>query len=101
MNPRIKLEDLIFRHYARSALLSILMIELLLLPGMNGYDTTREIRKIRDDLRLSQVPIIAMTANAMAHDRDLCLQAGMDDYIPKPFSPETLASQLRRWVEDR
>jgi CheY-like chemotaxis protein len=71
------------------------------MPGMNGYDATREIRKIRDDLGLPRVPIIAMTANAMAHDRDLCLQAGMDDYIPKPFSPETLAAQLRCWLGDR
>jgi CheY-like chemotaxis protein len=42
-----------------------------------------------------------MTANAMAHDRDLCLQAGMDDYLSKPFSPEALEAQLRRWIGAR
>lgn len=68
------------------------------MPGLNGYDTTREIRQIRANLGLPRVPIVAMTANAMAHDREICLQAGMDDYIPKPFSPESLGDQLRRWL---
>lgn len=69
--------------------------------GMNGYDTTREIQKSWAERGCPRAPIVAMTANAMAHDRDLCLQAGMDDYLSKPFSPEALEAQLRRWLGAR
>jgi CheY-like chemotaxis protein len=68
---------------------------------MNGYDTTREIQKSWAERGCPRAPIVAMTANAMAHDRDLCLQAGMDDYLSKPFSPEALEAQLRRWLGAR
>jgi PAS domain S-box-containing protein len=54
----------------------------LQMPVMDGYAATRAIRS---DLGLLQLPIIAMTANAMASDRDACLRAGMNDHIGKPF----------------
>jgi two-component system sensor histidine kinase/response regulator len=66
------------------------------MPGMDGYEVTRRIRaRERDGERL---PIIAMTASAMKGDRERCLEAGMDDYVAKPVTPESLEAALRRWV---
>ena len=66
------------------------------MPEMDGFQATAEIRrKERSD---EHVPIIAMTANAMAEDRDRCLAAGMDDYLSKPVQSKILAETLLRWV---
>lgn len=65
------------------------------MPGMDGYAATREIRRIG---RLS-LPIIAMTANAMAEDRRQCLEAGMDDHLGKPVQPERMFAALAGWIE--
>ena len=64
------------------------------MPGMDGFAATREIRRM-GRLRL---PIVAMTANAMAEDRRQCLEAGMDDHLGKPVQPEQLFASLVRWV---
>ncbi|HZY19153.1 MAG TPA: CHASE domain-containing protein [Ramlibacter sp.] len=63
------------------------------MPVMDGYTATREIRERLGDRR---TPIIAMTANAMAPDRERCLQAGMDDHVPKPFDLPMLLDVLAR-----
>jgi polar amino acid transport system substrate-binding protein len=65
------------------------------MPVMDGYAATR---RIREDLRFSDLPIIAMTANAMSGDREKCLAAGMNDHIAKPVNPEELFATLARWV---
>ncbi|MEY2470099.1 MAG: hypothetical protein QOF21_2797, partial [Actinomycetota bacterium] len=62
------------------------------MPRMDGYDATRAIRALEVD---RHTPIVALTASAMASDRDLCLAAGMDDYLAKPVNKETLAAVLR------
>jgi signal transduction histidine kinase/CheY-like chemotaxis protein len=64
------------------------------MPGMDGYETTRRIRGMLD----RRVPIIAMTANAMADDRNHCLAAGMDDFLPKPFNRAELNTVLCKWL---
>lgn len=66
------------------------------MPGMDGYETTRRVRALLS----KKVPIIAMTANAMAEDRKLCLEAGMDDFLPKPFGRQALNEVLCKWLTD-
>ena len=70
------------------------------MPEMNGIDATRAIRA-REQVRGGHVPIIALTAHAMAADREMCLQAGMDDYLTKPVSPSALTQTVERIVADR
>ena len=66
------------------------------MPEMDGYDATKAIRK--DPLLNSDIPIIAMTANAMKGDKEKCLAAGMSDYISKPIDPDMLSECLQRWL---
>jgi two-component system, sensor histidine kinase and response regulator len=71
------------------------------MPILDGYDTAREIRRREAAEQRSPTPIIAMTANAMQGDRELCLAAGMDDYVAKPISRELLDEVLDRWLPAR
>jgi CheY-like chemotaxis protein len=68
------------------------------MPVMDGLTATR---KIRSDARFRQLPIIAMTANAMVSDREKCIEAGMNDHIAKPIDPDQLFTVLGRWVKPR
>ena len=69
------------------------------MPEMDGFEATREIRELeRAAGSGKRVPIVALTANAMAHDREECLNAGMDDHLSKPFSMQTLQDMLDRWI---
>jgi two-component system, sensor histidine kinase and response regulator len=63
------------------------------MPKMNGIEATRAIRA-HESLQGSRTPIIALTANAFAEDRQRCIDAGMDDYLPKPVNRETLVNAL-------
>jgi CheY-like chemotaxis protein len=65
------------------------------MPVMDGIEATRAIRS---DPRFGDLPIIAMTANAMAVDRERCLEAGMNDHIAKPIEPEELFRVLAQWI---
>lgn len=65
------------------------------LPVMDGYEATRRIRELPG---LEALPIIALTANARHGDRDICLQAGMNDYLAKPFKRTDLQQVLQRWL---
>ena len=66
------------------------------MPHIDGFAATEEIR--RRESSEARTPIIAMTAAAMAGDKERCLAVGMDDYVAKPFRIEELALALARWV---
>jgi signal transduction histidine kinase/DNA-binding response OmpR family regulator len=65
------------------------------MPEMNGLDAARAIRD-RERIRGGHVPIVALTANAMTGDREVCLEAGMDDYVTKPLRPKDLFAVIDR-----
>lgn len=65
------------------------------MPVMNGLEATRAIRALPG--AAGRLPIIALTANAMSEDRDACFEAGMNDFIPKPFDFEVFRSKLAAW----
>jgi len=67
------------------------------MPIMDGFEATRVIRDPGSRVRNSRIPIIALTAHALKGDRELCLDAGMDDYLSKPVNPRDLAAALDRW----
>ena len=69
------------------------------MPRMDGFEATR---RIRSDASLpQQVPIVAMTANAMEGDRQRCLDVGMDDYIAKPVDVNRLYQAVEHWLTER
>jgi CheY-like chemotaxis protein len=74
--------------------LSIVLMDIMM-PDMDGYET---IRKIREGLRFRTLPILALTAKAMAGDREKCLDAGASDYIAKPVNTDQLLSLMRVWL---
>jgi PAS domain S-box-containing protein len=70
------------------------------MPEMDGYETTRQIRRSSTAVRNGRVPIVAMTAYALPGAREQCLDAGMNDYVTKPIQAGTLEEVLHRWVPD-
>lgn len=68
------------------------------MPNMNGYDATQAIREGKAGLLHKDVPIIAMTANAMLGEKEKCLAAGMDDFATKPVMAEVLIPKVKQWL---
>jgi CheY-like chemotaxis protein len=67
------------------------------MPVMDGYTASREIRKLKSEIR--NVPIIAMTAHAMAGDKQKSIEAGMNDHVTKPIDPDQLFATLQKWIK--
>jgi CheY-like chemotaxis protein/HPt (histidine-containing phosphotransfer) domain-containing protein len=68
------------------------------MPEMDGLEATRIIRALDSSARDHEIPIVAMTANAMRGDRERCLEAGMNGYISKPVSVQALVEALNTWL---
>ena len=68
------------------------------MPEMDGFEATAEIRRREAESGGPRLPVLALTANALSGDRTRCIEAGMDDYLPKPFDALQLRSLLSRWM---
>ena len=68
------------------------------MPVMGGLDATKEIRKRN---YLADLPVVAMTANTLAADRDKCIKAGMNDYLSKPVKRELIWDMFNKYCYDR
>jgi CheY-like chemotaxis protein len=66
------------------------------MPVMDGFEATRNIRNSGESY--ANIPIIAVTANALSSDRERCLQAGMNDYLSKPFQLDDIRTKLQDWL---
>jgi CheY-like chemotaxis protein len=88
-NGREALDALAARPQVDLVLMDVMM------PEMDGLEATR---RLRADPRFTRLPIIALTAKAMADDRDKCLAAGANDYIAKPLDVDKLLSLVRVWI---
>ncbi|MGB0129566.1 MAG: ATP-binding protein [Rhodocyclaceae bacterium] len=71
------------------------------MPEMDGYEATRRIRSADGGVLNADIPIIAMTANAMKGDREEAMEAGMNDYLPKPVDMRLMGSTIARWLKER
>jgi CheY-like chemotaxis protein/HPt (histidine-containing phosphotransfer) domain-containing protein len=96
--------DIVANGVEALAAIAVLPYDLVLMdcqmPEMDGYQATREVRAREAASQRKRLPIVAMTANAMAGDREVCLAAGMDDYIAKPVRTESLIETLSRFLPE-
>jgi osomolarity two-component system sensor histidine kinase NIK1 len=71
----------------------------IMLPEMDGFEITAEIRKYEKEADIKkQVPIIALTANTLDNDREKCIQAGMNEYLAKPFTAQELVTVIQEFI---
>jgi CheY-like chemotaxis protein len=71
------------------------------MPEMDGLEATAAIRNPKSKVMNPNIPIVAMTAHAMKGDRELCLNAGMDDYVSKPIKPDLLFAAIEKQIEKK
>lgn len=72
----------------------------VMMPGMDGFEATQNIRKFEDEMERAQTPIIAVTAHIQPSEQHRCIQAGMNDYIPKPVKAQKLIDTIKLWCPE-
>jgi CheY-like chemotaxis protein len=72
-----------------------------LMPEMDGFEATRELRRREAATGQRRTPVIALTASALASDRERCAQAGMDDFLTRPIHGHNLQATLDRWLRTK
>jgi len=72
----------------------------IMMPKMDGYEAMRRIRR-HDDARIRELPIVALTAKAMKEDHEKCMEAGANDYLPKPVNLENLTTVMKIWMPSK
>ncbi|MDD4318488.1 MAG: response regulator, partial [Victivallaceae bacterium] len=70
------------------------------MPDMDGLEATRKIRDPETPVLNHEVPIIAMTAHALNGYRENCINAGMNDYVTKPVTPQQLREVMKKWLKN-
>lgn len=73
----------------------------ILMPHMDGFEATAAIRRIESEAGNNRTPVVALTANALSGVRERCLDSGMDDFLPKPFSNLDLILRVAKWLPGR
>jgi len=68
------------------------------MPELDGYSTTRILRREENKNGRKRIPVIGVTAHVLAGDREKCIEAGMDDYLTKPFDPDKLKQKIENWA---
>jgi CheY-like chemotaxis protein len=68
------------------------------MPLVDGLEATRQIRKMETEAGRSKTPIVALSGYSVAEGRERCLAAGMDDYLPKPFTVDQLKEIITKWL---
>lgn len=86
---------------ALKALTPTLILMDVSMPEMNGLEATQAIRTYEAEHNLARTPVIGVTAHALKGDRDRCIEAGMDDYLSKPISPDTLAAKVEQYMQEQ
>ena len=71
------------------------------MPEMDGFTATSHIRKIEDEQNLERTPIIGMTAHALVGDKDKCIEAGMDAYLPKPIVEMDFKATILKFIKEK
>ena len=72
----------------------------IMMPKMDGFEAMRRIRK-HSDVKIREIPIVALTAKAMREDHERCMEAGANDYLPKPVNLENLTTVMRIWLPSK
>ncbi|MCC0029669.1 MAG: response regulator [Brucellaceae bacterium] len=70
------------------------------MPEMNGLEATRAIREMEKETG-TRTPIVGVTAHSLRGDQEKCMEAGMDDYMSKPISPDMIGAKIAKWMERR
>ncbi len=83
----------------KSEVFDLILMDIML-PEMDGFEITAEIRKFENESGTeSQIPIVALTANTLDNDREKCIQAGMDEYLAKPFTAQELIAVIQKFIQ--